>query len=276
MTTLEVSSLGETMPRTYVSLAGHKITYADPEPKVARFLQRVFDLATDPKVKSNALISLIYGSENPILDPTFFPERGAVTEAVLENPIYHVMADLLARKQADEAGVTPEKMSRPFTLTVAQAAEQLGVSEDTLNRGIRARRIPSWVKEGQRYLDPRTFPALKLGLGKQGKLPEGFMRLKVRVGASHTGQIRVKHAGGELPTKAEAIPYAMETTLPRSQKVAVLTAGHDKLRMFELIPGEEENEVEFEGYWVRGHFEIARKINGAAAARKAWESFKAS
>jgi excisionase family DNA binding protein len=265
------------MPRIHVSLAGHEIKYDDPDPKLGRFLQKAFDLASDPKVKSDTLIALIYGSENPILDHTVFPERGAVTREVLENPVYHVLSDLLARKQAAAAGVTPDKMSKHYTLTVPEAAEQLGVSEDTINRGIRARRVPSWVKGGQRYLDPRTLAAVAIGLGARGKAPEGFMRLKVRVGASETGSLRVKHAGGELPTKAQAIPYAIETTLPRSQHVAVLTAGADgTLRMFVLEPAEAKKRHGFDDFWFEGNFEIAKKINGAAAARKAWESFKAS
>lgn len=262
------------MPRIHTTLSGHDIKYPDPDAKLERFLKRARDLCDDPKASEDDLVLLVYGDENPILDRTFFPGRGMVTAAVFENPVYHVLTDLLARKRATIKGQTAEQLGKPFTLTVPQAAEQLGITEDAINKGIRARRIPSWVKEGQRYVDPRALAAL--GLGKQGKLPEGFMRLKVRVGANHDGQLRVKHDGGELPTKAEAIPYALETTLPRSQRVAVLTAGHDRLRMFELLPGEDENEIEFEGFHVRGKFEIARKINGSAAARRAWESFKAS
>jgi hypothetical protein len=216
----------------------------------------------------------VYGDDNPILDRTFFPGRGMVTAAVFENPVYHVLTDLLARKRASIKGQTAEQLGKSFTLTVPQAAEQLGVSEDAINKGIRARRIPSWVKEGQRYVDPRALAAL--GLGKQGKLPEGFMRLKVRVGASHTGQLRVKHAGGELPNKAEAIPYSIEATLPRSRRAAVLMAGHDKLRMFILEPGESEQRHGYDDYWFEGNFRIVEKVNGSAAARRAWESFKAS
>lgn len=265
-----------TMPRIHTTLSGHDIKYPDPDPKLDRFLKRARDLCEDPKASEDDLVLLVYGEDNPILDRTFFPGRGMVTAVVIENPVYHVLLDLLGRKRAAIKGHTAEQLGKPFTLTVPQAAEQLGVTEDAINKGIRARRIPAWVKDGQRYVDPRALAVLKLG--KQGKVPDGFMRLKVRVGASHSGQLRVKHAGGELPNKAEPIPYAIETTLPRSQRVAVLTAGADgSLRMFELIPGETEAKLPpFEGFTVEGNFEIARKINGAAAARKAWEGFKAS
>lgn len=263
------------MPGTYETLSGHTIPYPDFEPAVTRFLTRVMKALGDQRVTEDDLVLLIYGTENPILDRTLFPERGMVTKEVLEHPAYPIMCDALARKRAAIKGQTAEQLGRPFTLTVAQAAKQCGVSEDAINRGIRARRIPSWVKDGQRYLDPRTFAAL--GLGERGALPEGFMRLRVKVGASHTAQVRVKHAGGELPSKAEAIPYAIETTLPRSQRVAVLMAGaNGTLRMFELIPGEEETRLPFEEFLVQGNFEIARKVNGARAARLAWESFEAS
>lgn len=262
------------MPPIHVSLAGHEIKYEDLKPDVAKFVKRAQALADDPKSTEDDLVVLVYGSDNPILDRTLFPERGMVTEAVLKNPVYHLLQDLLARKRAAIKGQTAEQLGRSFTLTVAQAAEQTGVSEDAINKGIRARRIPSWVKDGQRYLDPRTFAAL--GLGERGTLPEGFMRLKVRVGASQTGQLRVKHSGGELPSKAQPIPYAIETSLPRSRRVAVLMAGHDKLRMFVLEPGETEHRHGFDDYWFEGNFTIVEKINSSAAARKAWEGFKAS
>jgi excisionase family DNA binding protein len=262
------------MPRTYETLSGHKIEYPDPDAKLERLLKRARELLDDRKATEDDLVVLIYGDENPLLDRTLFPERGMVTKEVLENPAYHVLCDLLARKRAAIKGQTAEQLGRPFTLTVPQAAELLKVSEDTINRGIRARRIPSWVKDGQRYLDPRVLPALDLGT--RGKPPPGFERLKVCVGSSHAATFQVKHPGGVLPAHAERIPFTMETTLQRWRQIAVLTGGHDRLRMLVLEPGEKKERFEFEGYFVEGKFSIVKKINDSKAARKAWEGFEAS
>lgn len=262
------------MPRIHTTLSGHDIKYPDPDPKLDRFLKRARDLLDDAKASEDELTLLVYGEDNPILDRTFFPGRGMVTASVLENPVYHVLTDLLARKRAAIKGQTPEQLGKPFTLTVAQAAEQVGVTEDAINKGIRARRIPSWVKDGQRYLDPRTLAALRLGA--RGILPDGYERLEVRVGANHAGQLQVKFPGGQLPNRAEAIPYSIEAKLgQRWKQIAVLTGGHDRIRMFVIEPGGTD-EIEFEGYWVKGKFTIVKKYNSSEAARKAWDGFKAS
>lgn len=263
------------MPRIHVSLSGHRIEYPDPDAKTARFLQRLQALVDDPKTKTPDVVALIFGSENPIMDHTLFPERGAVTKEVLANPVYHVMTDLLARQQVKASRRPVEDYAKPYTLTVAQAAERKGVSPDAIRKAIKAHRLPSWVREGEYFLNPQSLDLLDLGA--RGPVPAGASpRLKVRVGASHTGQLQIKYPGGHLPNKAEAIPYSVETALGRWQRAAVLTAGHDRIRMFVLEPGEQDNEVEFEGYWVRGKFNVVQKINGSAAARRAWESFTAS
>jgi len=125
------------MPRTHETLSGHTIEYPDPDAKLDRFLKRARDLLDDRKATEDDLIVLIYGDENPILDRALFPERGMVTKEVLENPVYAVLQDLLGRKRAAIKGQTAEQLGKAFTITVAEAAEQAGVTEDAINRGIR-------------------------------------------------------------------------------------------------------------------------------------------
>jgi len=96
------------------------------------------------------------------------------------------------------------------------------------------------------------------------------------VGASHTATFQVKHPGGQLPNKGEAIPYSIETTLQRWQRVAVLSGGHDRLRMLVLEPGENDDRFDFEGFFVEGKYNVVEKINDSKRARQAWERFKAS
>lgn len=262
------------MPRIHVSLTGQEIKYDDPDPKLTRFLQKAFDLASDPKVKSDALVALIYGTENPILDRTLFPERGMVTKDVLENPVYHVLTDLLARKEAQQNGTNLTRVAAKYTLSVAEAAKELGVHEDAVRRAIRGRRLPAWVKDGAYFVQPEHLQLLG-EVGRRGPMPAAIGPLKVWVGYLPNASMLIQRPGGQLPDGGSP-GTTIECDIPRWRRVAVLTAGHNKLRMFVLEPGPDADELEFHGFFVRGNFKIVEKINSSAAARKAWESFKAS
>ncbi len=260
------------MPRIHVSLAGHEIRYDDPKPDVERFLKRAQQVANNPKSKPDDLVTLIYGNENPILDHTLFPERGAVTREVLDNPIYHVLTDLLARKQAAAAGATPEKLKKRYTLTVAEAAEQAHVSPDAIRKAIKARRLPSWKEGGEYYLDPRTLVALAPDVGKRGVITPGVLRYKSGYNPDLKAFFRLKIPGGEVPFDEVGNTGRVTTW----ERIAVLTGGFAGARYFELVPGEGKQKLEFNHYFIEGNFDYAKKVNDSAAARKAWESFKAS
>lgn len=260
------------MPRIHVSLAGHDIKYDDPDPKTERFIKRVQALADDPKSKTDDVVALIYGDENPILDRTLFPERGAVTKEVLENPVYHVLCDLLARKQAAVSGATPEKLSKRYTLTVAEAAEQAHVSADAIRKAIKARRLPSWKRDGEYFIDPKTLLALVPEVGKRGVVTPGVLRYSSGYDEDKAVTFRLKIPGGEVPF--DELGNVGRVT--KWERVGVLVGFGGGLRFFELVPGDEKQRLDADPFYIEGNFDYARKVNGAAAARKAWEGFKAS
>src|SRR5262245_32600640 len=109
--------------RTHTTVSGHHIEY-DSTPRVEAFLRRLEDAIDDAKVSENELIGLAYGHENPILDHTMFPSRGAVTKEVLADPAYAVMADLLFRKRLAEEGTDIEKLAARYSMTVSEAAKE--------------------------------------------------------------------------------------------------------------------------------------------------------
>ncbi len=258
--------------RVHTTLAGHRIEFVEPDAKVDKFLWRVQTLLNDPKATENDMIALMYGRENPILEHSdSFPERGMVTKAVLEHPVYQVLTDLLARKSLAARDLDPARLAKAYTLSVAQAAEKMGISEDGVRRAIHARRLPSWVKEGQYFLDPATLtPA---SAGQRGPLGAKAQPLEVKGGVDSHVQLMVRHAGGEVPK--ERRPVA-EATIPRWKRVAVLMGGNGKLRLFVLEPSAEEKEIKWHRYHVRGKFQIVERFNGSKAAREAWEKFDAA
>jgi excisionase family DNA binding protein len=149
--------------RTHTTVSGHRVEY-HPTPKVSSFLERLDALLTDPKVTEQQLIGVAYSPENPILDATFHPGRGMVTRAVLDDPAYEVMVDLLFRKRMAEDGISAEKLASRYSMTVAEAAANLGIHESAVRQAISAKRLASWIKEGGRhYVDPRALKALEVG-----------------------------------------------------------------------------------------------------------------
>lgn len=260
------------MPRIHVSLAGHEIKYDDPEPIVERFIKRAQTLAENPKSKIDDLVTLIYGSENPILDHTLFPERGAVTREVLENPVYHVLTDLLARKQVSASGGSSEQLGKRYTLTVAQAAEEAGVTKDAIRKAIAARRLPSWVREGQYYIDPRTLAPLGFG----SRLPFESEPFEFEVGydaVTNTG-MRIKIPDGEFPKSQNEPLY--DDTCERWRRVAVRCSSPTGIRVFVLEPAKKKGLLQHYKFSVKGKFEVVEKHNADKAARVFWKGFKAS
>ncbi|HWZ90735.1 MAG TPA: hypothetical protein VNW92_17865, partial [Polyangiaceae bacterium] len=67
------------------------------------FVARILQLTKDPSKTASDLVDLVFGSENPILDKTLFPGRSAATKAIHDTPIYRVFADVLHRKEAQDA-----------------------------------------------------------------------------------------------------------------------------------------------------------------------------
>lgn len=259
--------------RIHETISGQEIKYPEPEPKLERFLKRVQALVDDRKATEDDLVALVYGQENPILDQTIFPERGAVTREVLDNPVYQVLTDQLARKRMAQTGTDPAKLAAKFTLTVNEAAERKGVSPDAIRKAIRDRRLPSWRKAGEYYLEPRSLDAIELG--KRGPIPERISPLEYDAGYSPDLKafLRLKSADGETPTDA----VHNKGSVARWRRAAVLTGGFGGARYFEIEPDPSaEEELKFQHYYVRGRFRIARKENNSKAAREAFEAFKAS
>lgn len=148
------------MPRkpkeTYTTLAGEVLEYPHPKAETARFLARVHDATNNPAVSESSLLTLIYSKENPILDQTIFPARGAVTAAVFRNPVYHVMLDLLDHKRVQTGTLNLEREHDRYTMTVPEAAAELGITESSVRVAIKSKRLAAIKPAGSYRLDPTS------------------------------------------------------------------------------------------------------------------------
>ena len=265
------------MARIYQTLSGHRVEYPEPDLKVQAFLDRVQKVFHDREKTDDDMISLIYGKENPLLDAT----NGMVTREVFDNPVYAVFSDLIVRKRVAMEGTDPERLAARYTLTVADVAAHKGVSEDAIRKAVRERRLPSWVKGGSYFFEPRAIEGAVLGT--RGPMPKGIAPIAYRVGYDEAteSQLRLRtDPGGNQPDETDkSTPTSQSRTIyngtvERWRRAAVFAAGgRGKARFFELEPSTQQESVEFQGFYVRGKFRITRKLNNAKEARKAWESF---
>jgi hypothetical protein len=223
------------------------------------------------------MIALVYGRENPLLEAS----GGMVTREVFENPVYRVLGDLIVRKRVEMDGMDPERLAAKYTLTVADVAAHKGVSEDAIRKAVRENRLPSWVKGGSYFFEQRSIEAVPLGT--RGPMPKRIAPISFRVGYDKVTntQMRLRtDPGGNQPEEVEESGAVMkyrgtyDGTVDRWRRAAVFTAGsRGSARFFELEPSTEPEKLEFHGFYVRGRFRIARKLNSARGARKAWDSF---
>ena len=79
-------------------ITGGVIEY-ESTPELEAFLRQVLKVLKDPNATNADMVDLVYGADNPILDKTMFPGRGAVTKPIHGSPIYRVFTDLVERKE---------------------------------------------------------------------------------------------------------------------------------------------------------------------------------
>lgn len=257
----------------YQTVSGHVIEY-DETPEVVAFLRRLRALVDDPKAGVHEVTGLAYSRENPILDQTIFPTRGAVTKEVLANPTYAVVSDLVFRKEAAVHGFDLEEMAERHTLTVAEAAERLGVHVSAVRQAIAARRLPSWIRDGRTYIDPASLQALKVWTRGKAESVKPGGDLRVRIGHRSGISLRVKHPG-ELLEKERVGANIIDGKIVGWRRVVLISRIEEKMRLFVLEPGDVEEEYAVGPFFVRGPFRIVSKENNAQRANEAWKAEKA-
>lgn len=259
----------------HTTIAGETLEYARPGPDLAAFLARVRTAADDPRVSEHALVELIYGSENPILDHTIFRGRGAVTRETFANPVYHVMLDLLDAKRVQVGTLDPDRAAQRYTMTVTEAAGELDMTTSAVRQAIASKKLAAWKKGGVYLLDPHSVATYRDHVKRRGPRPEPALR--IRMGNRPGASFRVKAPGLEEvgATKLEDGGRVVEAIVPRFARAAIAFSGKRSNTFLLLEPDAEEHERDFHGtYGVSGRFRIVEKITDPEEARKRFRSFR--
>lgn len=274
----------------YTTTAGEVIEYAPPADDVARYLARVIDAAHDPRVSEGELVELVYSKDNPLLDSSVMPGRGAVTREVFANPVYHVMHDLLFAKrlQMEHAERTGEVVQG---LSVTEVAEQLEMSESAVRQAVRRGDLVAAKVRGAHSIDPASVATYRGRVKRRGPEPtrvelSGTARgtstvrgdlsvLRVRMGNEPGHSMKVKAPNIEVLEKRrlENEGRLTEAVVPSFQRVAVFTTGKTTAKVYELEPADEDCRIEFGSFLVEGKFRIARKQSGPSRAAAAFKAF---
>jgi len=157
--------------RIYETINGLQIEYAEPDPKLARFLAKVERAIEDQSVNYVQMLALAFSEENPLMQPS--PLGGAMaTKETVSHPVYRVLNDMLERKHLTARGADVSRLAAGYTLTVTQAAEKIGAHESTIRKAIREGRLACWVKNGQHYLHPKWLAQFQLATEKSRIMAE--------------------------------------------------------------------------------------------------------
>lgn len=241
--------------RSHITLDGHEIAYDDPSPEVGAFLDRITAMVEDPRFSEDDLIEFIYGKDNPVLDCDVFEDRGAVTREVLANPIYNVMVDLLARKAAKNGRLNVEDSNAAATMTVTQAAAEIGITPAGVRKAIASHRLAA-VKRGKAYFirphDVEVFRRVSVPRGAK-KAPA----LDVCVG-SHDGlAMHIKAPSFDVTSKGEGQTMAVVERFKRvAIKLTDKTGSRPSAKLLILVPAERRNEIVHGPFYVRGRFSV--------------------
>ena len=102
-----------------------------------------------------------------------------VTREAFENPVYRVMTELLFRKELAVANQTVDTVAAAHTVSVKEAARQLGITEASVRAAIAGRKLAAWMRNGQWYLRPESVASYKVsnrGRKKRKKGPHAAKR----------------------------------------------------------------------------------------------------
>lgn len=254
----------------YTTIAGEVIEYETPGRDVAAFLARLVDAAHDPRVTESVMVDLIYGAENPLLRKDIIPGRGVVTKEVFADPVYHVMTDLLGVKRVQLGTLDPEAARDEYTITVTEAAERLGVHPSAVRQAIAAKRLDAVKRGHQHMIRPSALESFRIS--RRGPLPR--TALQARVGNDEGGSFRIRVARGALEETGRE-GHKVEGIVRSWTKAWVISGAKGRYRFFELRPADEDGEVAWGPFFVRGRFSVVERENNTRRAQESWRKVSA-
>ncbi len=265
---------------TYTTTLGEVIEYPTPAPDVAAFLRRCIDAAEDPRVSEDGLVGLIYGAENPVLEQGRFEGRGAVTKAVLANPLYGVFLDLLDHKRVALGKTTVDAQKAAYSVRVSDAAVELSMTPDAVRKAIVSGHLLALNTPDGYRIDPRSIADYKATRKPRG--PSRGPALEVVMGSAPGLSFRAKFVGLHVVEKSKSgdggslaraeVAEFRKGAICFSEKKA---NGKTLNRCFVLAPAARASKYEHGPFSVSGKFKIIETENDEKRAAQLFREFVA-
>jgi excisionase family DNA binding protein len=279
--TTETVTLGVGSPFPLVN--GDELTFTASTPQVRAFLERVSAASQDMRVGVPELTRLVWGPENPLMDTKILPGRAMATESTYNDPAFRLMLDLISRKRIAVGTLDIEAAVARYTLTVPEAAERLGIHQTSIRQAIKSGKLAAWKNGGTFFLDPASVESYRVS--KRGARATWRHPLSVRFGTQGDAMFLVKwkvfdidDADHLLANRVKLADGTQEGVIPQWGVAVVLTGIKSKgsYRCFELTPIDDDrnftDEIEFQGFYVRGLFK-QMKTNNSKEAMEKWDAF---
>ena len=269
----------------YTTLSGRAVEYPDPPAEVAAHLDRIRAAVENPKATVDDVLALVYGAGNPILDHDYFPGRAMVTAAVVANPVYAVMSDMIGRKEVALGLLDIEKAHAAYTVDVPAAAARIGVTQQAVRSAIDTGRLAALYRNGQWWVRPEavaSFRVSKAGRPKTAKPtpptptavpPEPPIGVLGRVGKVGGYGLSVRVAGNGPVVQISQPDGTHTIRLPDGWTAATVKATTPKgVKVFVVEPDTATAAIEHHGLHLRGPFKVTRKVSGTDEAAKVWKA----
>lgn len=266
------------MKTQHTLLSGETVEFNAPAGELGAFLRRVLTAAKEPTVSEQELTELVFGPENPLLDPGVLPGKTVATSETYRDPVFHVMLDCIARKRMPPGAGFVSARTR-YTMTVPEAAKQLGISESAVRQAIYAGRLRARKEGGTYYLDPASVGGYRVsrrGPRRRDASPKSAPGgiLEARIGSAPDASFRVKHSREEFELEEKHGAEWVGTIPGGWHRIGVLGTTRDRARFWEIEPAEGESVLHFEGFYLRGGFRIVETVSATPRAREAFRQFR--
>jgi excisionase family DNA binding protein len=139
-------------------LSGRTIEFDLGTKELAGFVASAREQLKDPKVKSPQFMALVLGPDNPL--------REKKKDALRRDPVYLLLLDLFDRKRLMEGKLNLDNTMARYTMTVKEAAAELGMAPSSVRRAISSNRLGAWRFKGGFRLSPEQVETYKNNMSR--------------------------------------------------------------------------------------------------------------
>lgn len=222
---------------THEMFSGETMTF-EATAEEAAFYERAARLAADPAVTSAALVGLCFGPENPLRK--LHPSGAALTKASIKQPLHAALFDLVQRQWTADGLVEAEAddPAQRYSLTVADAAESLGLSVQAVRQAIRKGRLVAVKRGGQYWITPAS-----VDLFRPSRRGPGH-KVEVIRGHKQGVTMRTRHDGQDvdLPRKPGMPSKSWRGLVSGWSRMAVMTSLGDRYRLHLISAGGDDTD----------------------------------